>query len=522
MAALSLKQMHMKKSHKFTIHNKKCYEKWDKFCVGSLKSAKEEIDKKRVFRYISIADQKAEEARLRHITAGVIDISEFIEEHGWTVFVTVAVGFAMTLTGAGIVGVGLTLANPVTLVIGGVAALGGATVMSYCGYKLYKHKALVVKVKDILSPIKKDFDRYQPGYKRKNKPQIHLLFDNSVQMIIEKIYECEIMVNDLSLPIKPICLCGGVLVPTLNKECYGSQYSYVICDICDQQIKNQKDVFHCPRKQVAVHPDGYDICIKCAREHNTKFKRYHAVIIQAIPERPQNGYNVTCKDATALKSLFESLNYHEIVVIHWQNAKKRTIKRALRRMSLNKKNDVVVICYTGHGERYNNHWMCCLKNNQTITDQELVESVKFGHNDAASFGDTCDIVIMLNACHSGQFGVQQNNDNNQQVDEEKMPQYLVDYDNLGRNMITIAACGSEENANFFGQISPFYKLVIEEMTNNKSATPETVHQYIERKSEQQNGEFLGLKLAAIQNVQKAFKNGEYALWVPLCPAVKKY
>eukprot|EP01083_Nonionella_stella_P112219 329837_1 len=85
---------------------------------------------------------------------------------------------------------------------------------------------------------------------------------------------------------------------------------------------------------------------KCAREHNTKFKRYHAVIIQSLPE---NGAHIACKDATALESLFTSLNYHEVVVIRSQNANKRTIKCALRRMSLNKRNDVVVICYTGHG-----------------------------------------------------------------------------------------------------------------------------------------------------------------------------
>eukprot|EP01083_Nonionella_stella_P292541 994911_1 len=367
---------------------------------------------------------------------------------------------------------------------------------------LYKHKELVVKVKDILSPIKGEFDKYQPGHKSKNKSRIQSLFDGSVQMIIEQIYECEIMVNDLSLPIKPICLCGAVLVPTLNDECYVDEYSYVICDICDQRITNQKDVYHCPQRRVEPHPHGYDICIKCAREHNTRFKRYHAVIIQFLPE---NGAHIACKDATALESLFTSLNYHEVVVIRSQNANKRTIKCALRRMSLNKRNDVVVICYTGHGERYrNNRWKCLLENQETITDQELVESVKFGHNDNASFGDTCDIVIMLNACYSGRFGAQ----------------YLVDYDNLGRNMITIAARASDENANFFGQISPFYKLVIEEMTNNKSATPQTVHQYIQRKSEEQLN--IGITLAAMQNVQRAFRNGEYALHVPLCPAVKKY
>eukprot|EP01083_Nonionella_stella_P112220 329838_1 len=106
---------------------------------------------------------------------------------------------------------------------------------------LYKHKELVVKVKDILSPIKGEFDKYQPGHKSKNKSRIQSLFDGSVQMIIEQIYECEIMVNDLSLPIKPICLCGAVLVPTLNDECYVDEYSYVIRDICDLTAHHESE-----------------------------------------------------------------------------------------------------------------------------------------------------------------------------------------------------------------------------------------------------------------------------------------
>eukprot|EP01083_Nonionella_stella_P008897 25776_1 len=377
MTALVSEQRVRNTSNMFKIGNRKCYVNWDKFCVSSLNSAKEEIHKKRVFRYKSIADAKAEEGRIRQVTEGIEDIAEFIEDQ-WMEDI----------------------------------CRGGFGICSGCWWW--------------------------------SSPGSHW---------IEQIYECDIMVNDLSLPIKPICLCGAVLVPTLNDECYVDEYSYVICDICDQRITNQKDVYHCPQRRVEPHPHGYDICIKCAREHNTKFKRYHAVIIQSLPE---NGAHIACKDATALESLFTSLNYHEVVVIRSQNANKRTIKCALRRMSLNKRNDVVVICYTGHGERYrNNRWKCLLENQETITDQELVESVKFGHNDNASFGDTCDIVIKLNACDSGRFGAQQNHGNRRQVDDEKMPQYLVDYDNLGRNMITIAARASDENANFLDKFHRF-------------------------------------------------------------------
>eukprot|EP01083_Nonionella_stella_P292542 994912_1 len=220
MTALVSEQRVRNTSNMFKIGNRKCYVNWDKFCVSSLNSAKEEIHKKRVFRYKSIADAKAEEGRIRQVTEGIEDIAEFIEDQ-WME----------------------------DICRGGFGICSGCWWWSSPGSHwieqsnwLYKHKELVVKVKDILSPIKGEFDKYQPGHKSKNKSRIQSLFDGSVQMIIEQIYECEIMVNDLSLPIKPICLCGAVLVPTLNDECYVDEYSYVICDICDQRITNQKDV----------------------------------------------------------------------------------------------------------------------------------------------------------------------------------------------------------------------------------------------------------------------------------------
>eukprot|EP01083_Nonionella_stella_P270698 916805_1 len=527
--------VNIKPKGSFPINNKKCYVNWDAFCVGSLNSAKEEINTKRIFRYKEIEDAKTEEARLAHVTSGITDIAEFIEKYGWKIFVAVAIGFAATIGGAvatsagGIIAtsaggtiatygggiMALIVSNPITAVGAGIALTGGAIVVSYYGYKLYKHKELVVKVKNILSPIKGSFLEYQPGNTKYNMPKIQVLFNTSVVLVIEKIYECEIMVDDLSLPIHPICLCGAVLTPKLNTECYGDEYSMVICDVCDKQIYDKKDVFHCSRKKIRIHPHGYDVCIICAREYNEKFKRYHAVIIQTIPE---NG-NVQCKDANVLKLFFESLNYHSVIVIKPNKASKKNIENVLKKMSLNNKNDVVVICYSGHGNKVGNHWKCYLKNDEPMTDQELVESIKCNNNIYKSFGATCDIVIFLNACHSGNFQVEVD-DEKVQFDDEKMPKYLLDYDELGRNMITIAACASNEEGNFVGEISPFYKLVMEAMKNNKNATPDSVHKYVKQKSK--NTPDLPFTLADFQNVQKAFKKGGYALYVPLCPAVKKY
>eukprot|EP01084_Bolivina_argentea_P262713 444390_1 len=92
--------VNIKPKGSFPINNKKCYVNWNAFCVGSLNSAKEEINTKRIFRYKEIEDVKTEEARLAHVTSGIIDIAEFIETYGWKIFVAVAIGFAAMIGGA--------------------------------------------------------------------------------------------------------------------------------------------------------------------------------------------------------------------------------------------------------------------------------------------------------------------------------------------------------------------------------------------------------------------------------------
>eukprot|EP01083_Nonionella_stella_P179850 639678_1 len=82
------------------------------FKIVNRKSYVEEIHKKRVFRYKSIADAKAEEGRIRQVTEGIEDIAEFIEDHGWKIFVAVALGFALAVGGG--VALGVTgLSNPI-------------------------------------------------------------------------------------------------------------------------------------------------------------------------------------------------------------------------------------------------------------------------------------------------------------------------------------------------------------------------------------------------------------------------
>eukprot|EP01083_Nonionella_stella_P292543 994918_1 len=264
-------------------HGKEYYFNWNTFCVASMNSAKEEIAQKRALRYKSIDGRSAEEARLLTL-----------RETESTSLLSFIIGISSNIKKS----CGCRVTYDVS---------GGVRAVFYSGYKLYKHKALVANAENILSATKGDFDNYQPAYTCINKAQLELLFDDSARMIIEQIYECEIMVNDLSLPIKPICLCGVALVPTPRATRNADD---IICRICDEHIDNQKDVFHCSQKHLLIHPSGYDICIKCAREHNTKFKRYHAVIIQSLPE---NGAHIACKDATALESLFTVLNYHEVV-----------------------------------------------------------------------------------------------------------------------------------------------------------------------------------------------------------------
>ena len=55
----------------------------------------------------------------------------------------------------------------------------------------------MLKVKNILSPIKEDFDQLQPGIEYKYTIKIDILYNKCVLIIIKKIYECEIFLDGM-------------------------------------------------------------------------------------------------------------------------------------------------------------------------------------------------------------------------------------------------------------------------------------------------------------------------------------
>lgn len=159
------------------------------------------------------------------------------------------------------------------------------------------------------------------------------------------------------LPIKPICLCGEVLVPANVDECYNNEFSFVICDVCDEQIADATDIYHGPKGKVKnVHPRGYDICIKCARKHARKLQKYHVLIIQTIESRH-------CNDGKFSVETFKKLNYHSIQLLNMEDATKRRIKKEFLKLHEQSKqgNNVILVCFTGHGgvNHVENSWKFC-------------------------------------------------------------------------------------------------------------------------------------------------------------------
>lgn len=60
------------------------------------------------------------------------------------------------------------------------------------------------------------------------------------------------------------CRCGASVDFIDSSQGYGG--GGINCDICNKSVRGY--VYHCPRERVDEHPDGYDVCQKCARiEH---------------------------------------------------------------------------------------------------------------------------------------------------------------------------------------------------------------------------------------------------------------
>ncbi|CAF1395304.1 unnamed protein product [Didymodactylos carnosus] len=85
---------------------------------------------------------------------------------------------------------------------------------------LLNSQQLVLKVQSELEPFKLEFDQYQPGLQGDNQLKLDDLFKECVNRIIEQIYNTKIIPEDVSLPLKPTCLCGDILEPIKASQCY--------------------------------------------------------------------------------------------------------------------------------------------------------------------------------------------------------------------------------------------------------------------------------------------------------------
>ena len=106
----------------------------------------------------------------------------------------------------------------------------------------------------------------------------------------------------------PVCKCGQEMISMKSTKCYGSEFPYIICDICDQRIPTNDVVFHCPWKKVKlIHPSGFDICLKCRQQYIHRLRYFVALIIcpRMTPKHSNN-------DADILKLLFKKLGFHRV------------------------------------------------------------------------------------------------------------------------------------------------------------------------------------------------------------------
>eukprot|EP01084_Bolivina_argentea_P027733 51524_1 len=400
------------------------------------------------------------------------------------------------------------------------------------------HKMIHSKAFDVLQQQKRK-------YLKENLSQVEFinLFNESKQLIIDKVYGQQILQHDLTLPSKPVCLCGTELKPKNNKDCY-KQYSYVICDICEEKLINSvEEVFHCNTK-TDKHARGFDVCISCARKNSAKLVRYHALIIRAL--------NSNNKDAEELNKMFIKLNYHQVITLEGNAATKQNIHTALQKLSVQDENDVIVICYSGHGNyfhRTSSQFVFELEtdNNYRITSDRFIKWLNRSNDetygiDSALNCISCDIVLFINACHSGAFSAKDittfnvnENDNDFNVEQkckdykEKLMEHCREarkWNAFGRSITVISSCKANEISNA-ATISPFVKYMIKAMKNEYKnhdlVTPQTVCDDIQQRSIQGDNSIGGISIHELgQNPTNSYQRGVFASIVSLVPIVKPY
>eukprot|EP01084_Bolivina_argentea_P289318 496771_1 len=215
----------------------------------------------------------------------------------------------------------------------------------------------------------------------------------------------------------PVCKCGTEMISKKATKCYGTEYPYVICDICDKRIKENAQLFHCPRKKVQKkHPHGFDICLPCRKQYIHRLRKFVAIIIC-----PKMAENHVGKDADMLYSMFKKLGFHEIICLKDDTVNKYSVEYALNKMlpkgGDENVNQFTVICYSGHGEMKDGiyHFAIDPRKKSTWISSEIIRT----QCRAARYGAVLDgmgryfdqfwhrtyyrhnTLLLVNSCHSG-------------------------------------------------------------------------------------------------------------------------
>jgi hypothetical protein len=65
-----------------------------------------------------------------------------------------------------------------------------------------------------------------------------------------------------------LCVCGATLIQTSPSAAYNSRQ--VMCDRCEADCSRDEIILHCPVERSSQHPHGYDICLSCATQEESK------------------------------------------------------------------------------------------------------------------------------------------------------------------------------------------------------------------------------------------------------------
>eukprot|EP01084_Bolivina_argentea_P267494 454063_1 len=210
-------------------------------------------------------------------------------------------------------------------------------------------------------------------------------------------------ITKLIKPGIPHCpICGQYMISV-------SRYNDLKCAICGSN--NFMDGYMCNMHQKLQNTI---ICKKCCDNNANQLRHFSALIIQPplIFNKRNCNSNIQRFDADELSNKFKSFHYHLIQNCQNEQCTPENINKLLEERNDKLKrvsNQLTVFCYSGHGVFYRNQSRFYLK---LATHKQSIEAYKLFHFDLILkqlmshhkyryLPYKHDIVLLLNACHSG-------------------------------------------------------------------------------------------------------------------------